>query len=159
MRYRTVSEPAAALDGVLPGHLRGALSGHVPVAVVAFATSYSAEENRRSDRLSTYILLPRPGSYTLFVPAGRYKILVFVDTNRNFVLEPEEFAGRLGQPDTVTIEPNQIIADLDIELWKPGTRRFDFPVSLQNLPLRQVPENVLEYGGTIELDNDSFQRK
>ena len=155
----TVSKPEATIDGVLTGSIRGAVSGNSPVAVAAFATSYSAEENRRSDHLSTYILLPQPGPYALFVPAGRYKILAFVDTNRNFVLEPDEFAGRLGQPGVVAIESNQVAANLDIELNQPGIQRFDFPVSLENLPLRQVPKHVLEYGGTIALDNDIFRRK
>jgi len=155
----TVSETEADIDGVLTGSIRGGATGSSPIAVAAFATSYSKAENRRSDRLATYTLLPRPGSYALFVPAGRYKIVVFLDANRNFVLEPDEFAGRLLRPEPVTILPNQIIADLDIELQNPGPQRFDFPVSLQNLPLRQVSKKVLEYGGTVELDDDIFQRK
>ena len=155
----TVSKPEATIDGVLAGSIRGAVSENSPIAVVAFATSYSPEENRRSDHLSTYILLPQPGPYALFVPAGQYKILAFVDTNRNFVLEPDEFAGRLEQPGATAIQPNQIVANLDIELKQPGIQRFDFPVSLENLPLQQVPKYVLEYGGTIVLDNDIFRRK
>lgn len=155
----TTSEPEPDIDGVLTGNIMGATPKSSPIAVAAFATSFSAAENRRSDRLATYIRLPEPGPYALFVPAGRYKIVVFADTDRNFVLEPEEFVGRYGRPDTVTIRANQVIADLDITLWKPGAQRFDFPVSLQNLPLRQVRRNVLEFGGTIELDDDIFRRK
>ena len=155
----TVNKSEATIDGVLAGSIRGAVTGNSPIAVVAFATSYSARENRRSDHLSSHILLPQPGPYALFVPAGRYKILAFVDTNRNFVLEPDEFAGRLDQPGAVALKANQIAANLDIELKQPGFQRFDFPVSLENLPLRQVPKYVLEYGGTIGLDNDIFRRK
>ncbi len=155
----TVEETGLDIDSVLAGQIRGAAPDGSSLAVAAFATSFSAAENRQIDRLATYLLLPQPGPYALFVPAGRYKIVVFVDTNRNFVLEPDEFAGRLERPEPVTLRSNQMAADLDIELWRPGARRFDFPVSLQRLPLRQVPEHVLEYGGTIELDNDIFGRR
>ena len=155
----TVGVAESGIDGLLTGSIRGSVPGNSPVAVTVFATATSAAENRSSDRLATHVLLPRPGPYALFVPAGRYKILVFVDANRNFVLEPDEFAGRLARSEPVTIQVNEIRADLDINLWKSGHQRFDFPVSLQNLPRRQVPEDALEYGGTIELDNDIFQRK
>ena len=155
----TATEAESGIDGLLTGTIRGSVPGNRPVAVAVFATSYSAAENRGSERLTTYVLLPRPGPYALFVPAGRYKIMVFVDVNRNFVLEPGEIAGSLTRSEPVTVRPNEVRAGLNIELRKSGVQPFDFPVSLQNLPLRQVPENVMTYGGAIELDNEIFQRK
>ena len=154
-----VRETETKIDGVLTGNVRGAGTGGSPVAIAAFATSYSTADNQRSDRLTTCLMLPQPGHYVLYVPAGRYKIFVFTDTNRNFVLEPTEFAGQLTRPGTVAIRPNQIITGLDIELWEPGTRQFDFSLSLKDVELRHMPRNVLETGGTIRLDNAIFKRK
>lgn len=153
------SEPEPEPNSVLMGKITGRLSQDVPVAVVAFTKQFSATQNTQTMQLADYLMLSKPGPYTMFVPAGHYNLLAFIDSNRNFILEPNEFAGRYGNPDLVSLKAYQVVGDLDIQLSAPGKKRFDYAISLRKLPLRETNTRTLENGGTVQLYDEIFLKK
>jgi pimeloyl-ACP methyl ester carboxylesterase len=153
------SEPVLEPNSVLMGKVTGRLSPDVPVAVVAFTKQFSAKQNAQTMKLVDYLMLSKPGPYNMFVPAGHYNLLAFIDSNRNFILEPDEFAGQYGNPDLVSLKAYKVAGDLDIQLSTPGNKRFDYAISLQKLPLRETNERALENGGTVQLYDEIFLKK
>jgi len=153
------SEPETEAISVVMGKVTGRLSHDVPVVVVAFTKKFSANQNTQTMQLVDYRMLSRPGPYTMFVPAGHYNLLAFIDSNRNFILEPHEFAGQYGSPDLVSLKAYKVMGDLDIQLSTPGKKRFDNAISLQKLALREPNAKALENGGTVQLYNEIFLKK
>ena len=107
-------------DSVLMGRVNGTAARGNPVAVTAFSMPDGSNSAIRPTHLVDYNLLPGPGPYALFVPEGAYTIATFIDTNRNYILEENEFAGYYGNPDAVAIKGQAVAKDLDITL-KDGT--------------------------------------
>jgi len=153
------SEPEPEPNSVLMGKVTGRLSHDVPVVVVAFTKQFSAKQNTQTMQLVDYLMLSKPGPYTMFVPAGHYNLLAFIDSNRNFILEPDEFAGQYGNPDLVSLKAYKVVGDLDIQLSTPGKKRFDYAISLQKLSLRETNASALENGGTVQLYDEIFLKK
>ncbi|MRS02348.1 hypothetical protein EG832_03840, partial [bacterium] len=80
------------------GTVVGDLGKGVPLAVTA-VTRWKSQ-----DRIAGYSILPAPGSYFLFLPEGRYQILVFADLNRSMVFERHELISTDGKSETLTVE-------------------------------------------------------
>ncbi len=150
------SDPQSDPDSVLMGKITGGSPADGPLTVVACSKQFSTGKNTQTMQLAAYIMLPEPGAYTLFVTAGRYNLFAFIDSNRNFILEQNEWVGQYGNPDLVSVKADQVIGNLDIEISATTKKRFDFPISLQKLPLKETNKSALENGGVIQLDDEIF---
>lgn len=150
------SDPQSDPDSVLMGKITGSSSTDGPVTVVACSKQFSTDKNTQTIQLADYIMLPETGAYTLFVSEGRYNLFAFIDSNRNFILEQNEWVGQYGNPDLVSVKAGQVIGNLDIEISATAKKRFDFPISLQRLPFKETNKSTLENGGVIQLDDEIF---
>jgi hypothetical protein len=83
---------------LVTGKVVGDVGTGVPVAVAAVAWWKSG------NRVAGYTILPSSGPYYLFLPEGRYQLLVFADLNRNRVFEQNELVGREGDTAVLTVE-------------------------------------------------------
>ena len=151
----TQPEPTSALMG----NVSGQMTEDGPLIVAVFSKRYFKDQNVQATQLIDYVSMPAPGPYIIFVAPGQYSIYAFVDSNQNYILEPEELVGQHGAPDIMSVKEHQVVGRLDIDIDLTGRERFEFAVSLQKMPLREINDRSLENGGVVGLDDAIFFKK
>lgn len=137
------------------GYLRGAVTppaGAAPAALVVFARSETA-----GDEAADWVVLSRPGSYFLVVPAGVYRVGAFEDRDGSLshdAGEPVTWA-RGGEP--IDVRPGATIAGLNLPLALAPTGAS---VDVGLLPVRTSGEvselPASRIGEVVALDDPRF---
>jgi len=65
-------------------------------------------------RLAGHVRLSKSGGYELLIPAGKYFISAFQDTNSNGKYDPDENWGHFGAPDLIDARRSSLVDFLDI---------------------------------------------
>ncbi len=141
---------------LVTGKVVGNIGKGVPLAVLA-VTNWEKEAS-----VVGYAFIPAPGPYYLFLPEGRYQLLVFADLNGDSVIEKNELIGRSGNSASLTIgqwmatKGNVAVEDIAVDPAVP--RSSEVPVSLEipetkNAVLsKRVPPGVI-----TTLDDERFE--
>jgi pimeloyl-ACP methyl ester carboxylesterase len=113
---------------LVAGKVVGNIGKGVPLAVVA-VTYWE-----KTGSIMSYAFLPATGPYYLFLPEGRYQLLVFADLNGNSVIEKNELIGRLGDSASLEVTKGRAVKGKikveDISVDPSGPRTSEVPVSL-----------------------------
>jgi len=125
---------------LVTGTVVGDLDKDIPLAVAA-VTRWKSE-----NRIAGYSILPAPGSYFLFLPEGRYRILVFADLNRNKVFEQDELINSNNNSDTLTVEKGRArngimpggVVSTDSVTPRNSEVTFDLDVPERNVSLQSL---------------------
>lgn len=139
---------------LVTGNIRGDFIKGAPLAVVA-VTRWESE-----DKMAAYSILPSPGPYYLYLPEGRYQIMVFTDLKEESDSGDELFA-RQEKPVPLTVEKGKavhgIIRDVDISIDPDRPRISKVPFDLET-PLVKVPREsgYIPSGIITTLDDEIF---
>ena len=95
--------------------IMGAVTGGGPHAVMIMAYPASGTKKNPDD----YIMLDRPGTYMIYVPAGRYHLYAFSDYDDNGIFDQDEAAGfyragKTGVPAEVRVAEGEVRTDITI---------------------------------------------
>jgi pimeloyl-ACP methyl ester carboxylesterase len=105
----------------------------IPCIIAAFSDDYTKNELVDCQLLSWF-----DNSYYLYLPEGRFSILVFADLNDNDVFERDELVGRYGDQKGLTVTPEKyiggILEGIDIDI------AFDNPKSWKSSVRIKVPD-------------------
>jgi hypothetical protein len=137
---------------LVAGKVVGKIGKGVPLAVVAVSNW------ERTPIVMNYIFLPAVGPYFLFLPEGRYRVLVFADLNGNSLIERNELIGYASLEVEKDRAVNGIIIaeDIPVDPVRPGNS--EVPVSL-DIPGRlkdSVLSGYIRSGVITTLDDKRF---
>jgi pimeloyl-ACP methyl ester carboxylesterase len=112
--------------------IMGTVTGGGPHAIMVMAYPVSGPKNDLGD----YIILERPGSYMIYVPAGQYHVYAFSDYDDNGFFEQEEAAGvyrfgETGGPAEVRVAEGDVQTNINITAAPQGGGSAMFPRSLR----------------------------
>ena len=136
------------------GYLRGTVApaANAPAApLVVFAVPVGGGP------AADWVVLPRPGSYFLVVPVGRYRVGAFQDQNHSLVHEAGEAVGWLHGGEPVEVPPGDTLSALDLTLGNDATAE---PIAVGLLPVRssgevdELPASGI--GEVVTLDDPRF---
>lgn len=101
----------------------------IPCMIVAFSDDYSENELVDCQLLSWF-----DNSYYLYLPEGRFSILVFADLDKDSVFEQDELVGKYRGREGLTITPDQyrggILEGIDIGVSFEHPELWDSPVRI-----------------------------
>lgn len=119
--------------GYVSGYIKSEDPGkltQIPCMIVAFSDDYSENELVDCQLLSWF-----DNSYYLYLPEGRFSILVFADLDHDSVFEQDELVGKYRGREGLTVKPDQYKGgilegiDIDISLENPGS--WDSPLRIE----------------------------
>ncbi len=151
-----ISAPEKCL--LVTGSVVGDAGKGVPLAVAAVAMWNS------ENRIVSYCILSNPGAYYLYLPEGRYQIMVFADLNRNSVFDRNELVGRRENPQPLSVEKeravNGIIRNEDIPLHPERPQRSEAPFRLE-ISAAKPPEHSRYFPSAVitTLDDERFDEE
>ena len=125
-------------------------TGGAPLVVAAYAN------NGQTCDIAHYTLLHEPGPFELLVVAGDYMIVGFVDQNGDLTYQPGEPAGQYRDRPLGVDETSNLVLDINIMLYPPGSADIDFPAGTA------VTNHLPEYpvytspGAVADLDDSVF---
>lgn len=141
----------AQKSNVLVGTVSSALSFRdVPVVVAA----YSKTDGKR--KIVHYTTLHTLGPYELIVPMGAYKIVAFVDKNKNLIYDKGEPAGQILSSEQVTAPAGGVAGNLDIVIAEQDSKIIDFPIGSELPPKEYKNFHSTCPGAIADLNDEIF---
>lgn len=138
--------------------LQGTLTNTSPHKKPLVVLVYQFQDNEK--KLVTYSIHHTPRTFTFVQLPGRYLIAAFEDANEDFVYQPTEYAGYVGNPSIITIEPGKDILHLDLTLQHPDdvtlTEAPNLTSPATNMTLRFPKTRA---GEIVTLEDPRFSRE
>ncbi|HET6420479.1 MAG TPA: hypothetical protein VFG19_10005 [Geobacteraceae bacterium] len=143
---------------LVTGNVVGNVGKEVPLCVVA--VTYLDKKGM----IMSYSFLSAPGPYYLFLPEGRYQLLVFADLNKNSLIEKNELVGCSGDSAALDVA-DWMAVDGKVKVWDisidPSVAR-DSPVPVC-LEIRGIKDGVLSgkipSGVITTLEDERFEEE
>ena len=151
--FRKLREDVTRLNAValIGGKVTCAAEEQGPIVVVLTTTAPPVT-------VVDFFVLAGSGAYFFAVPHGAYRIVAFVDRNRDFVYEPaDEPAAYYGAPTDIHVDPGQKIAGLDMHIGPDPGVRLNSPIDVSQLGKsrgRGLPD--IELGTVVTMDDPRF---
>lgn len=143
---------------LVTGNVVGKVGKGVPLCVVA--VTYLEKKGM----IMSYTFLPAPGPYFLFLPEGRYQLLVFADLNNNSLIEKNELIGCSGDSAALDVASWMMI-DGKVKVWDMSVDSAvarDSPVPV-NLEIQGIKDGVLSGnippGVITTLEDERFEEE
>lgn len=112
-------------------------------------------------RMAGHVRLSQSGAYELLVPAGKYFLAAFQDTNDNGRCDPHEDCAQFGAPDLIDAESHDFVGDLNMALTSNRTTALPHIskifISKDEIVDRAVAGEIVDPVGLIALDGHHSQ--
>lgn len=135
--------------GVLMGNIISDKSNGMLVVV-------ALSEDLLNTKPADISILSEPGPYMLYVPQGHYRIVAFVDFNKNRVCDQNELVGQLENPGIVAVKGGQIIGKLDFPVTDQGKYFVEFPIDVQLPEMIGAVKKTFERCAAVNFDDSVF---